>query len=309
MFRQLSNDYLRRNLRLVNNQATKTPLWAWGILLILGVIWGSSYFLISKGLEGFDPLQLASLRLAVTFFAFLPVFLIRFKDIPWKKTGSLLVVGGLGSGVPAFLFATAQTHLSSSLTGVLGATAPLFTFLVGIFIFKAVFDKSRFLGVLIGLAGALAIIFLGNPGATGGEPVYVILVAMSTFLYALSANTIKAKLQDVHPMTLAAASYVIIGPLVGSLLFYSDFFAAMQTEPAAWSSFWYVIALALSSTVFASVIFFKLIQMTNAVFATMVAYLIPIVATIIGLFNHEPISWGHFLGLGLILVGVYLSRE
>lgn len=285
------------------------PQKAWFLLGLLGTIWGSSYFLMSKGLEVFSPVQMASLRMSISFVVFIPVFLFRHKEIPWKKAHFLLVVGALGSGLPALFFALAQTKLTSSITGVLGSTTPLFTLLVGMMFFAVPYFRNRVLGVLLGLTGAISIVLFGSEQVIGGEVIYAILPALATLCYAFSTNTVKSKLQEVHPLTLSSTAFTIIGPFMVLILIQSGFIEVMQTHENAWNGLGYVAALALSSTVICSVLYFGLVQMTSAVFASMVAYLIPLVATIIGAARGEPITIVHIIGLILILSGVYLSRR
>jgi drug/metabolite transporter (DMT)-like permease len=285
------------------------PQKAWFLLGLLGTIWGSAFFLMSKGLEVFSPVQMASLRMSISFVVFIPVFLFRFKEIPWKKTPFLLVVGALGSGLPALFFALAQTKLTSSITGVLGSTTPLFTLLVGMMFFAVPYFRNRVLGVLLGLTGALSIVLFGSGNLIGGQIIYAILPALATICYAFSTNTVKSKLQEVDPLTISSTAFVIIGPVMVFILLQSGFIETMQTDENAWTGFGYVAALALSSTVICSVLYFGLVQMTSAVFASMVAYLIPLVATIIGAIRGEPITIVHMIGLILILCGVYLSRK
>lgn len=285
------------------------PQKAWLLLGLLGTIWGSSYFLMSKGLEVFNPVQVASLRMSISFVVFIPVFLFRRKEVPWKKAHFLLVVGALGSGFPALFFALAQTKLTSSITGVLGSTTPLFTLLVGMMFFAVPYFRNRVLGVLLGLTGAVSIVLFGSEQVIGGEIIYAILPAIATLCYAFSTNTVKSKLQEVHPLTLSSTAFVIIGPFMVFILIQSDFIEIMQTHENAWDGLGYVAALALSSTVICSVLYFGLVQMTSAVFASMVAYLIPLVATAIGAARGEPITIIHIIGLILILSGVYLSRR
>ena len=89
----------------------------------------------------------------------------------------------------------------------------------------------------------------------------------------------------------------------------TDFLTTMTTHPQAWTGLGYVTILALFSTVLASIIFFQLIQWTSPVFGSTVSYLVPAVALLWGAWDGEIIHAAHFLGMGLILAGVYLSRN
>ena len=105
---------------------------AWGILVILSLIWGTSYVLIKWGLLYFPPVQVASIRLGVSALAFSPILLREVRKIDYRQLPLLLFVGLMGTGVPAFLFPAAQQEVNSSLAGILNSLTPLFTLLLGL---------------------------------------------------------------------------------------------------------------------------------------------------------------------------------
>jgi len=145
------------------NHLSKRNLWiSWGLLFFLSLTWGSSYILIKRGLVAFEPLQLASIRLVVSAITFFPIFLWIRKEIDWSKWKFLLLVGLTGNATPAFLFAIAQTRLSSSLTGVLNSLTPLFTLLLAVVLFKLPFQKNKGIGVMVGFLGAFLLAWFGK---------------------------------------------------------------------------------------------------------------------------------------------------
>ena len=106
----------------------------WVILLVLALVWGSSFILMKRGLfhDGkpvLDPWQMASARLAIAWLALSPLLFIH-APLLRKHWLPLLGTGVLGNGLPAFLFAAAQTHIDSALSGMLNSLTPLFTLLV-----------------------------------------------------------------------------------------------------------------------------------------------------------------------------------
>jgi len=288
----------------------KSPdIKAWLMLLLLSLIWGSSYILIKKGLRAYTPEQLACLRISISSIAFSPFFAAKFKQIDWSKLKYLLIVGFLGSGLPAFLFAIAQTELNSSTTGVLSSLTPLFTLLTGIIIFQFPSQPSKIVGVIIGLVGAIILIVFGKESGTANNYWYGLLVMLAALMYSLSANTVQAKLKNMNALTISAAAFFMIGFPAMVYLGFSDFFQTFQTHEFGKSSLVYITILALFGTVLASIVFFQLVQMTNAVFSSMVSYMIPIVAIILGVYDGESISYFHIIGMALILGGVYVSRK
>ncbi len=291
-------------------QSTAAPrLEAWILLALLGLVWGSSYVLIKKGLEAFSPQQVACLRISITTLAFFPVFILRFKTIDWTKLKYYAIVGFAGSFFPAFLFALAQTRISSSITGVLSSLTPLFTLVLGIFFFKAPFNRAKALGVLIGLAGAVLLIVYGKEAGVSGNILYGLLVVLGSLLYASSANTVGAHLYHMNALTIGAVSFMIIGIPALVYLFFSDITTVLSEHEKGWASLGYISILSIFGTVIATVLFFKLVQITDAVFSSMVSYLIPLVAIIWGAVVGEPITVFHLIGMILILSGVYISRK
>jgi drug/metabolite transporter (DMT)-like permease len=282
---------------------------AWLLLGLLGLVWGSSYVLIKKGLEAFDPEQVACLRIGITAIAFSPVFFLRFKQIDWSKLKYFAIVGFAGSFFPAFLFSFAQTQISSSITGVLSSLTPLFTLALGILFFKTPFFWTKVLGVLVGLAGAVLLIIYGKEAGSDGNIWYGLLVVLASLLYASSANTVGTYLQDMNALTISAVSFMMIGIPAIAYLFYSDFTAVLVEKENGWAALGYIGILSIFGTVIATVLFFKLVQITDAVFSSMVSYLIPLVAIMWGAVVGEPITFYHLIGVLLILSGVYISRK
>jgi len=291
-------------------QPTKPPsLKAWILLGLLGLVWGSSYVLIKKGLEAFSPEQVACLRISITALAFTPVFILRFKKIDWSKLKYFAIVGFAGSFFPAFLFAFAQTQISSSITGVLSSLTPLFTLALGILFFKTPFFWAKVLGVLVGLAGAILLIIFGKEAGSDGNIWYGLLVVLGSLLYALSANTVGSYLQDMNALTISAVSFILIGVPALAYLFYSNFTVVLVEKENGWAALGYIGILSIFGTVIATVLFFRLVQLTDAVFSSTVSYLIPIVAIMWGAVVGEPITFYHLIGMILILSGVYISKK
>jgi drug/metabolite transporter (DMT)-like permease len=115
---------------------SNTSLLAWAALVLLSLIWGSSFILIKKSLLAFSALEVGALRITIATIAFLPFFLHHLKEVPWHKLKYFILVGLCGSGLPSFLYAIAQTKVDSSIAGLLNSLTPIFTLLIGLFIFK-----------------------------------------------------------------------------------------------------------------------------------------------------------------------------
>ncbi len=277
----------------------------------LALTWGTSYILIKWGLEVYTPVQLASLRLGISTVAFLPWFVSRVKSVPRRQLGLLFVIGLTGTAVPAFLYAIAQTRVSSSITGALSSLTPLFTLLVGVVFFGLLPGRRRTLGVFVGLSGALLLAFLGQSASSGGGSFgYAFFIFGATLCYAISSNLVGRHLQTMKPLTISAVSFFMVGlPALVWLFAGSGFVEVLLTHPDGWPAFGYITFLSLFSTVLASIVFFRLVQWTSPLFASTVSYLIPVIALGWGFLDGEQLAWYHLLSMGLILFGVYLSRK
>lgn len=280
-------------------------------LAILSLIWGTSFILIKKSLETFSPAQVASLRMTISAIAFLPALAFMHRRMDWSKLPYLLIVGLTGSGIPAFLFSTAQLHISSAMAGILNSLTPLFTFLLGVMFFNVKFGLYRLAGVLLGLAGAILLIALAhNTGSAPGASVYGLLIVLSSVCYAISTNVISKYLQNMPALLISSASFGLVAiPLSVYLFGATDFVHRMAVAPHAWASLGYVVTLSMVGTVAATIVFFRLVQQTSPVFGSTVAYLMPLVALSWGLADGEKIAWAHLMGMAFILSGVYLSRR
>ena len=128
---------------------------------------------------------------------------------------------------------------------------PLFTLLIGLLFFGLQLRVKKGFGVLLGLAGAIFLILYGNdtPDTGPGNFWFGLLVVGAACCYAISSNTVKAKLQNMHSLTISSTSFVIIGPAGLVLLAQTDFFSTMATSPGAWSALGYVLILSLAGTV------------------------------------------------------------
>jgi drug/metabolite transporter (DMT)-like permease len=221
----------------------------------------------------------------------------------------MAVVGFIGSFFPAFLFATAQTKINSSLAGMLSSLTPLSTLLLGVLFFKVKPTPMNITGVLVGLAGALWLTWADQKGDDLTGLQYGFLVLLACLFYGVSANVIKNHLSDISSLTISAVSFTIVGiPAIGFLTA-SDFFALVRQDARSWSSLGYLCILAILGTVIGSLLYFKLIKNTNALFASTVSYMTPMVAILLGLFDGEMITWLHLVGVLMILTGVYIARR
>ncbi|MEO9482496.1 MAG: DMT family transporter [Ekhidna sp.] len=287
----------------------KSPLLAWGLLLILAFIWGSSFILIKKGLIGLAPGEVGSLRIVAASLFLLPFAWKRFKTIDRKKLHFYTSIGLLGSLVPAFLFAIAQTRLESAITGVLNGLVPIFTILIALLVFKQRQTPKVYLGVLIGFIGTAILITAGEGNSLAGINGYAFLVVLATICYASNLNLIKQKLNDVHAVTVTSVSLLLVGPLAAVYLFgFTNFWSKLMSVDGTGIATFYICLLGVLGTAIALIIFNKILQMKDALFASSVTYIIPVFAVIWGVLDGEQLYLLHYLGMGAVGLGVYIAN-
>ena len=281
----------------------------WIYLAVLSLVWGSSFILIKKSLIGLTPLQLGALR---TLFAATFLFLIGFRSMrtikrhEWKW---VLISGFLGTFIPAFLFAYAETEIDSAIASILNSITPLVTLILGIVLFSIRFNKNQLIGVLVGLIGCLALIWEGASINPNQNYWYASLVLCASVLYAINVNIIKRYMQNISPMAIANGNFIVL--VIPSLivLYYSDFFEAnVFTDSKIHTSLIYISILAVVGTGIAKILFNKLVQISSPVFATSVTYTIPIVALMWGLLDGEAFSLYQVIAAGIIILGVYIAN-
>jgi drug/metabolite transporter (DMT)-like permease len=280
----------------------------WGYLLVLSLVWGSSFILIKKGLIGLTAIQVGSLRI---IFAAIFLLLIGFKSlskIPKEKWKFIALTSVFGTFVPAFLFAIAETELDSAVTAILNSLTPLSTLLLGALVFGISFQKRQVWGVLIGLVGSLLLVFNGAMNHPNQNYYYAILVVIASICYAINVNLIKKYLSDLTPVSITTGNFLILILPALAILYSTGFYQVVEVEKVQHSVL-FIMVLGVVGTGIANILFFKLIQISSPVFATSVTYLIPVVAFFWGLLDNEMLTPVQFLGAFIILIGVYLSAK
>jgi len=276
-------------------------------LVFLSLIWGSSFILMKRGLEVFDFIEVATLRIVIAFFFLIPLMYNAIKVVKRKHYFPIIISGLLGNGIPAILFAKAQTELDSALVGTLNAIVPLFTLILGIYFFSARPSKANIIGVFIGLLGIIILsCSVFNEGIFVNR--YIFLVVLATIFYAISINVIKKYLHDLDASSIAALAFLFIGPIATFYLFNTNFLYHLN-HPGGYKAFGYIALLAVLGTAIAAIIFNRLLSRSSAIFVSSITYLIPIIAICWGIFDGEIITYYHILGCIVILSGVYLVNK
>jgi drug/metabolite transporter (DMT)-like permease len=280
------------------------------LLIALSLIWGTSFILMKRGLMVFSPGEVGSIRVIAAAIFLLPFAILRLNNLTGIHILKLLASGLMGIFFPAFLFATAQTQLDSSVSGILNSLTPICTLIIGVLLFKQPFRSQSLLGIIIGLIGTVILIFANYGGAVGGLNLFALLVIVACVLYAINLNFVKYKISDLPALTITSVSILLISPAaLGYLLTFTDFATKVTTHPQALQALGYVILLGVMSTSVATILFNHLVKISNPLFTSSVTYIIPIVAVGWGLLDGEQLLLGHFIGMVAIIGGVYLANK
>ena len=209
----------------------------------------------------------------------------------------------MGNGIPAFLFPMAQTRIDSSLAGMLNTLSPVFTLLIGIVVYRRQGIKTQIAGVFLGLIGAAGLLY--SKSFTFNY--YGLFVVLATFLYGFSANEV-SRIKGINGLQITSLAFFLIGPAAIIYLLCSDFSAAIQTENCV-RNLGFIAILAIMGSATALALFYLLIRETSPVFASIVTYFIPIVATLWGINDNEHLTLSMLVSVIFILAGVYIINK
>jgi len=280
----------------------------WLILVILSIIWGSSFILMKKALIYLDPVQVGALRIIFTGLTLFTVGLRNVSKITKKQWKYIIITAILGTFFPAFLFAFAVEKIDSSIVSILNSLTPLNTLLVGTLFFGFSFLRKQFVGVIIGLIGALFLILKGADLNPDQNYLYALFIVIASVGYAFNVNILKKHLDDLNALTIVTGNFIVIFIPALIVLWWTDFFE-VSTIKSAEPALWYLILLSVFGTAMAKTLFNKLIQISSPIFSSSVTYLIPFVAIFWGVLDGERLYFGQFLAGSLILLGVYLTNK
>lgn len=281
----------------------------WLYLIVLSMIWGTSFILIKKGLVGLTQIQLGSLRTVLTAIILFSVGLPTLKQIKKPQWKWIALSALFGTFFPAFLFAFAQKHIDSAVASILNSLTPLATAVLGYLVFSIYTTRRQMIGVFIGLLGSIMLIMAGAHINPHQNHWYGILVLIASVGYALNVNILKKYLNELSPLAIATGNFVVIVIPALLILIGTGYFDEIWTVPEVQVSTGYIAILALFGTALAKILFNKMIQISSPVFASSVTYTMPIVAVLWGIFDGERFGWYQAISALIVLFGVYLANQ
>src|SRR5690554_2388960 len=262
------------------------------------------------GSELFTGIQVGAMRIVFAGLFLAPLAIKNIKLLRNGKVKFFLIVGICGNALPAFFFATAQTHIPSALAGMLNATVPLFSLIIAYFIFKVKVNKWQVTGLFIGLFAAVGLLI--SSGGTASQPVslgFALLILVATLCYAISLNTIKQFLKTESAVAITALALLMVSPAGLIILLSTDFIPRLSANEFALQGIGAVALLGIVGTALALILFNQLVKDTNTIFASSVTYLIPLVAIAWGLLDGEHVTVSQISCALIMLGGVLLINR
>lgn len=293
----------------MQSNVTSMGLREWTMLIILSILWGGSFFLVAVSLEELPPLTLVALRSTVAAIVLIGIIVVSRRKMP--TTASLwiafLVMSIFNNVVPFSLIVWGQTQIASGLAAILNSTAPLFSLVIAHFVtHDEKMTLNKIIGLLIGFAGVSAIVGVDFLVMTEEGIWGQVAVIMASVSYAIAGvYGRRFGRLGVRPMVLATGqvsfSSLIMIPL--ALTFENPLSLAIPSMQVMLS----ILVLGVLSTVVAYILYFKILESAGATNALLVTLLIPISAIAFGaMFLGELLSTNHFVGMGLIGLGLLL---
>ncbi|MDQ8142283.1 DMT family transporter [Chryseobacterium sp. CFS15] len=280
----------------------------WLLLIILSVIWGSSFILIKKSLDHFSPYQVGALRVLIAGIILMPVAVSKYRLFPKKHLKWLILAAFTGNFIPMFLFPIAETQISSSIAGIINSMMPIFVIIVGALIWKFETTKRQMTGVFISFTGVCLLAF-GGDDSTQFKIFPILLLLLATLCYAMSTTTVKSKLMDVSSTVLSAFvfSFVLFLPSLIALLS-TGFVSQFTFTKENMIGLGFVSLLSVFGTGLAMMMNYRLLKVSTPLFASTVTLLMPIVAIIWGVLDGEKLTTVQFAGTIVIIGGLIFLR-
>lgn len=280
-------------------------LATWGLLLLLGFIWGGSFFFGRIAVQHVPPMTLVLFRVSLAALALHLAFgrMPGFYNTLFSRWRELMLLGLINNAIPFTLIFLGQTRIGSGLASILNATTPLWAVLVAqVFTTDEKITPAKLIGCALGLAGMVLLI---GPAALGiaDSPLWAKLAVVGAAIsYGFAASFAK-RFKGISPRVTATGQLTSSTLIMLPMAFIFDQPWTLPVPPA--NVIAAILALALVSTAFAYVVFFRILSVAGATSASLVTLLVPPAAILLGIvFLGETLSLTEAFGLGLIALGL-----
>lgn len=280
--------------------------------LILAVIWGTSFLFIKVGVRELHPLWLTFGRVAAGVLTLLVVLVVTRDRLPRdpRLWGHLSVVALLGVALPFTLFGFGEQRVSSVLAGIWNAATPLVALPLAVLVFRTErMTVRRAAGLAVGFAGVLVVLGVWR-GVGGAQLTGQLMCFGAAMCYAVAIPYQKKFIAGRSGSGVSMAAAQLLVALV-QLAVAAPLLAGPPPDPTGLSTevLLCVLALGALGTGIAFVLNFHVIRVAGASTSASVTYLMPVVATVVGLLIlHEHLQWNQPVGAVIVLAGVAVSQ-
>jgi drug/metabolite transporter (DMT)-like permease len=276
----------------------------WLLFLAVGSIWGSSFLFMAIGLEAFHPGLVTWLRILLGAGALWVVPGVRGKPIERGDRVRLLVLSIAWVAIPFTLFPLAQESVNSAIAGMLNGAVPIFAAVIAAILHRRAPGSRQLLGIPLGFLGVAAIA-ISAAGEGSSQVVGVVLILVATICYGFAFNIATPLQQRYGSLPVMARILAIAAVLTAPLGLWS-----LPGSAFAWSALAATAAVGVLGTGVAFVLMGRLVGRVGPTRASIVGYLIPVVALLLGvLLRDDEVGPVAIAGVGLVIAGAYLTSR
>lgn len=284
----------------------------WYMLMILVVLWGTSFAITKITVETIPPVWVCALRIAIGAGLMLVYMLVRQQRLSLRLQHWLWFfwLALLGTVIPFMLIAWGVQHVPSSVAGILMATVPMaIIVLAHLLLPDEPLTRRKIAGFVIGFIGVVFLVGLGGLQSLESGPIQtwsLLGITTAAFCYALNGTT--ARLMPDMSNTVKTAGVLIAGTLVSVPLAF--ILSPDGLKDATMASLWAVVALGTFPTALATILLFAILREAGASFIALSNYLVPVFAVITGvMLLGEVLQWNDWTGLALVLSGIFVTER
>ena len=280
----------------------KNPLVDWALLVVPGVIWGASFLFIAEGLAALEPNGVTFTRILVGFLT-LSLFPSARKPVARSDWAGTAALGVLWLAFPLSMFPFAEQHVSSALTGMLNGATPLFVAAVASLIAHRLPERGIIAGLSIGFGGVVVMAIPALGGSSTALGIAMIVAALVSYGVALNiARPLQQRNGAIPVIWRALGVAVILTAPLG--------LPAVLNAQWTWRAALSLACLGAGGTAIAQILTVTAAGRMGATMASATAFLIPVVALILGVvIRHEHVTMLSIIGAAICLLGAAIIRD
>nr|WP_269135942.1 DMT family transporter [Sporosarcina cyprini] len=279
-------------------------------MLVLSVLWGSTFYFTKLLLPVFHPVSIVFYRCLFGAIMLLPIFLFQRNrgSMAINKLHFLVGITLLSAGVPWIIMSFSLRNLDTTISAVLNATGPIFGVLLVLFLFKGQVRKREITSVAVGFIGIASAFFIGSSSLENFRVASAMLLIAAVSLYALSAVLTGKYLTGYSVVTLSFVT-MAVGTIFSAPVM-------LLVQPTSWEGLkdfrhiFFIIMLGALNSGIGNLLYYYIVKKGGPIFALSITYLMPIMTIFLGFFLlHEPVGFGTVISLIFVLSSVYLSKR